>query len=365
MNNTTGWTPAMRILVMLAGASVALWGMGNFADYINSAFLAILVVLACGPMVDWLRGRHLPNWATLLITLVIVIIILVLFVLFLVFATAQFVQTLPTYKEQAQTSAQQVQAWLESMGFDAAGSAAVAGQADTSWVFDLAATFLAALTKALGNASTMVMLMIFLFVDVILFPGRLAWQGMHGSSYAKRVSDFTGDLRQYIVVMVIIGTAIGTLNTIWFYFMGVPQALLWGILSGILNFIPFIGFWFGLIPPAILTLLAYGPQQMVIMAVGYILVNATVQNVIQPKLVVSHLNLTPFMSLLSATFWPLVLGPLGAIIGVPLTMTVHSLVLEPDPSTRWLAAMMRAKTPDQATAGVGSEAPDATAPRPG
>ena len=182
---------------------------------------------------------------------------------------------------------------------------------------------------------------------MILFPGRLAWQGLHGSSYAKRVGDFTGELRQYIVVMVIIGTAIGTLNTIWFYIMGVPQPLLWGVLSGILNFIPFIGFWFGLIPPAILTFLAYGPQQMLIMAAGYILVNATVQNVIQPRLVVTHLNLTPFMSLFSATFWPLVLGPVGAIIGVPLTMTVHSLLLEPDPSTRWLAAMMRAKTPAQ------------------
>ena len=103
-----------------------------------------------------------------------------------------------------------------------------------------------------------------------------------------------------------------------------------------------------MIPPAILTLLAYGPQQMILMAAGYILVNATAQNVIQPKLVVSRLNLTPFMSLLSATFWPLVLGPVGAIIGVPLRMTVHVLLLEPDPSTRWLAAMMRAAKPEQA-----------------
>ena len=256
-------------------------------------------------------------------------------------------RSLPAYKEQAQATAQQVQAWLQSMGLDAAGSTAVAGQTDTSWALDLTKDFLSALAKALGNISTMALLMIFLFVDVILFPGRLAWQGMHGSSYAKRVGDFTGELRQYIVVMVIIGTAIGTLNTIWFYIMGVPQALLWGVLSGILNFIPFIGFWFGLIPPAILTFLAYGPQQMVIMSIGYILVNATVQNVIQPRLVVTHLNLTPFMSLFSATFWPLVLGPVGAIIGVPLTMTVHSLLLEPDPSTRWLAAMMTAKIPEQ------------------
>ena len=64
------------------------------------------------------------------------------------------------------------------------------------------------------------------------------------------------------------------------------------------------------------------------------------------------------MSLLSATFWPLVLGPVGAIIGVPLTMAVHALLLEPDPSTRWLAAMMRADKPTE-DAPTGDSAPNA------
>jgi AI-2 transport protein TqsA len=138
---------------------------------------------------------------------------------------------------------------------------------------------------------------------------------------------------------------------VFFTVMGVPMPLLWGVLSGILNFIPFIGFWFGLIPPAILTLLEYGPGRMVLVAAGYILINATVQNVIQPRLVVSRLNLTPLMSLISSTFWSLVLGPVGAIIGVPLTMSVRSLLLDADPTTRWMADMMcttiPAETPDE------------------
>lgn len=346
MNTGLAMSPAVRILVMLAGATIILWGMSTYAGYINSAMLAVLIVLACGPLVDLLRRRHLPRWAILLLTLIVAAAALAIFFFFLIFASAQFVQSLPAYKEQAQALVQQVQAWLEGLGLDAAGSAAVASQTDTSAALEFTQSALSALAGTLGSLSTLVMLMIFLFVDVIIFPGRLEWQGRHGSSYAKRVSGFSVGLRQYIVVMVIIGTAIGALNTVWFYLLGVPQALLWGLLSGVLNFIPFIGFWFGLIPPAILTLLAYGPERMLLMAAGYILVNAAVQNVIQPRLVVTHLNLTPFMSLLSATFWPLVLGPVGAIIGVPLTMGVHSLLLDVDPSTRWLAAMMTAKRPD-------------------
>jgi len=174
-----------------------------------------------------------PGWASLLLTLLIVIILLALFGLLLVYATAQFVETLPAYTSQAEALVQQVQSWLEGMGLDAAGSAAVAGQTNTAWALDLAASFLSALGSTLDSLTTMAMLIIFLFVDVILFPGRLSWQVRQGSSYARRMRDFTGDLRQYIVVMVVIGTAIGALNTVWFYFIGVPQALLWDVLSGI------------------------------------------------------------------------------------------------------------------------------------
>ena len=346
MNNTLTLTPAVRIMLLLAGAVIVLWGMSSYAAYINSAMLAVLIVLACGPVIDWQRKRGLPNWATLLITLLIAILALGLFTLFLIYATAQFAHALPTYQAQAQALVQQVQTGLQKLGLDAAGSSAVASQTDTTGALNLTQSFLSGLAGVLGNGITLAMIMIFLFVDVVLFPGRLTRQVELGSSYARRVNGFSGELRQYIIVMVIVGTAVGALNTVLFVIVGVDLPLLWGVLSGILNFIPFIGFWFGLIPPAILTLLEYGPQRMLLMAAGYILINATVQNVIQPRLVVTRLNLTPLMSLLSSTFWPLVLGPVGAIIGVPLTMGVYSLLFNADPSTAWLAAMMMASNPD-------------------
>jgi predicted PurR-regulated permease PerM len=342
-------------MLLAAGAAVALWGMSNYAGYINSAMLAVLIVLACGPLIDWLRPR-VPKIVVLLAALLLTIAVLLLFGVFMVYAGAQFGMSLPAYKDEAQAMAQGVQTWLQSLGFEDAGARAVAAQSNPSAALDLAHSFISALVNVLGSSVTMAMIMIFLFVDVVLFPGRLAWQGQHRSSYANRVSGYAVDLRQYIVVMVILGTAVGIANTIFFFLLGVPMPLLWGVLSGILNFIPFIGFWFGLIPPAVLTLLQFGWERALIVTIGYILINATVQNVIQPKLVVSRLNLTPLMSLLSSTFWPLVLGPIGAIIGVPLTMSVRSLLLDADPSTRWLADIMCTTIPEE-------QPPQAAAPK--
>jgi predicted PurR-regulated permease PerM len=270
--------------------------------------------------------------------------------LFFVYAGAQFARELPTYQEEAQALATQVQERLQGLGFSSAGSEAVASESSPAASLDWIAGLLAAVADALGNVSTMALLTTFLLVDVVLWPGRLEETGRRGHGYAIRVTGFTADLRQYIVVMAIVSVSIGALNTAMFYLFGVPFAGLWGVLSGILNLIPFIGFLLGLIAPAILTLLEYGPQRMVVLAVAYIAINGFVQNVVQPRLVVSRLSLTPMMSLLSATFWPLVLGPMGAVIGVPLTMAARSLWLDADPATRWLADLTATKLPDDLSA---------------
>ncbi len=350
MGSSTFLTPGARILFFLALASIILWGMSNLATYINSTALAILIVLACGPVVDWLRAHRLPNWANLLITLGICVVILASFVVFMVYAAVQFAELLPTYQAQAQAQTGRVQETLTSLGLSGSGAAAIADLVNLAAPLNQTQKILDTLGNLFSSSITLLLLFVFLFVDVILFPGRLAWQGSQGHSYAHRVWDFTGDMRQYIIVMVILGVIVGVLNSILFIVIGVDLPILWGVLSGLLNFIPFIGFWFALIPPAILTYLEYGPQRMLLMAGIYILINAIVSNVIQPRLVVTRLNLTPFFNLVSCTFWPIVLGPMGAVIGVPLTMAVHSLLLDVDPSTRWMAAMMTATTPDKAQA---------------
>ena len=338
-------SPALRIILMLAGASVALWGMSQYADYVLSLSFAFLIALATDPLVNWLRRKGVGRGAILAISLVVVYVVLALLALLLIYAGAQFLRELPTYTQQAQQLVADLQATLQSLGLESAGSGAVASQADPSKPLNWIADLLASLGSALGNATTLILLTTFLFVDVVLWPGRLEETARRGHSYARRLAEFTVDLRQYIVVMVIIGTCIGALNTVVFYLFGVPYAALWGVLSGILNFIPFIGFWLGLIPPLILTLLEFGPQRALVLAILYVAINGFVQNVIQPRLVVVRLNLTPFTNLFSSTFWPLVLGPVGAIIGVPLTMAVHSLLLDVDPTTRWLADLMGTKIP--------------------
>ena len=350
MTTTPTLSPALKIVLLLAGGAVALWGMSQYADYVLSVAFAVLIALAADPLVNRLRRKGLGRGLILAIVLVLVYVALALLGLLFIYGAAQFLKQLPTYAQQAEQSTAQLQASLQSLGLDSAGAAALAGQVDPSRALDAIGKLLSSLGGIIGNIITLLLLTTFLFVDIVLWPGRLEEVARRGHGYARRLMTFMIDLRQYIVVMVIVGTCIGALNTVMFYLFGVPLPVLWGVLSGILNFIPFIGFWLGMIPPATLTLLQYGPERMLVLVILYVAINGFVQNVVQPRLVVTRLNLTPFMNLVSATFWPLVLGPAGAIVGVPLTMAVRSLILDADPATRWLAELTATRLPDEPAA---------------
>ncbi len=70
------------------------------------------------------------------------------------------------------------------------------------------------------------------------------------------------------------------------------------------------------------------------------LINAFFDEVIKPKFLGEGLDLAPVMVILSLAFWTAVLGPLGSILSVPVTMIFKELVLEADDQNRWLARLM-------------------------
>jgi predicted PurR-regulated permease PerM len=116
-------------------------------------------------------------------------------------------------------------------------------------------------------------------------------------------------------------------------------------LSFLTGYIPNIGFWIALIPPFILALLEFGAVKALIVLVGYVVINGGVQNFLQPKMMGAGLNLSTFVVMLSLFFWGWVLGPMGALLAVPLTMIVKEVFLDAYDETRPLAELMSADKP--------------------
>src|SRR5690606_9677554 len=130
--------------------------------------------------------------------------------------------------------------------------------------------------------------------------------------------------------------------------LDVPLPLLWGVLALITIYIPNIGFIIGLVPPALLGLLDGGVRTMVLVIIAYSAINVVTQSFILPKFLGDAVGLSTTVTLLSLIVWTFVLGPLGAILAIPLSLLTRALLIDSDPSATWAAALISLEEPEDA-----------------
>jgi predicted PurR-regulated permease PerM len=145
-------------------------------------------------------------------------------------------------------------------------------------------------------------------------------------------------------VNTVFGLLTGLVDWIMLAALGVPLALLWGLLVFITNYIPYIGFWIGLVPPVLLALLTGGWELAAIVFVLYTVVNFVLTSVIQPKYVGDAVGISVSLTLVALVFWGWVLGTVGAVLAVPLTLFAKALLVDVDPHLHWADAILGSTT---------------------
>ena len=159
------------------------------------------------------------------------------------------------------------------------------------------------------------------------------------------LASFAHGTRTYMAVSAGFGLIVAVIDGVALALMGVPGAFVWAVLAFVTNFIPNIGFVIGVIPPAIIGLLEGGPGLMLAVIAVYSVINLVIQSIIQPRYVGDAVGLTPTITMLSLVFWAWALGPLGALLAVPLSLLMRALLIEADPGARWALPLVSGQLP--------------------
>jgi len=200
-------------------------------------------------------------------------------------------------------------------------------------------------TSMVGAFSLLVLIMAFMMIEAVRYPQKLFdaidkhLESGVADATASGLDRFVQSMRSYIVLNTVFGLIAAVANTLLLWALGVDFALLWGVLSFLLSFLPNIGFVLALVAPTLLALLQFGVMKSVFVAVGFIVINTIVDNVIKPRFVGESLDLTPAVVILSLVFWGWLLGPVGALLAAPLSIAVKFL-FESFEDVRWLAHLM-------------------------
>lgn len=340
MKDGSGLSFTLRVILGLAGLGIALFVVNQASGFIVPLLLASIIVLSASPLFYWLRAKNAPGWLAFGATLLTIIAVGGGLILTLAVAVTELFKLLPTYAEELAGIQQAVGQFLGDLGVNRDNAQSVAELLNPGTVLDIYAFLIGGALEAVSNVALIFMTIIFMLVEAFNMPAKVAAEIESGNDYVRRLSDFSLNIRRYISITTWIGLLTGLLDTIFFILVGIPLPLLWGILAFLLSYVPVLGFWLAAIPPTILALLEFGPGGALLVFVVIILINGFADEVLKPKFMGEGLDLAPIMVILSITIWTAVLGPMGAILGVPVTMIIKELVLEADEKNAWIGRLM-------------------------
>ena len=356
-----------RGFVLVVGAAalvVVAGGVRSVAWLLGPAYLAFVIVLVVSPAEQRLRRRGVPGWASVgLLVLLVQGVVLVLAAV-LVVSVAQLATILPQYAGEAGALVQGATETVRQLGVGAEQVRAAAAAFDVGRLVALIGVLLAGVTGLATNLVFLLSLMLFLSVESTGAADRLAALTRSTPALGTALSGFARGTRRYLVVTTVFGLAVGIIDVVALALMGVPLALLWGLLVFITNYIPYVGFWLGVFPPVLLGLLVGGwPLAVAVFAVMSV-VNFLLCTLAQPRFVGDAVGLSVTVTFLGLAFWGSLLGTVGAVLAVPLTLLVKAVLVEPDPRAAWADAVLSStgRLRGAAIAAPAAEPPERPAP---
>lgn len=335
-SRATALPPSTRTLLALAAGVVVLAGVHTAREVLAPMFLAAVIVIICHPVRVPLERHGWPRWAATTAVVVVAYLILAALVAMLVFAGFRFTDLVREYLPALMRSVESLVDQLAAVGIDADVVEAATAWLEPARVLSLAGNVSG---MALGIATAFFFVLayaIFMAADASRYATAPAVFGVERAATIERATRFSGGVRRYFVVNASFGAVVAVIDGIALWALSVPAPTVWAILAFVTNFVPNIGFVLGLVPPAVMAFVVGGWQLSLAVVAVYCVVNVVLQVLVQPKFVADAVNLSLTLSFVSVVFWTFVIGPLGAILAIPLTLLVRALVLEPDPGSGWL-----------------------------
>jgi len=332
MNNS----PGRLVIYLVAGAAVfvILFGIRGSASIINPILLAAVITITVLPIPGKLKKRGLPGWLSLVLSILVVVVLLLLVIVTVFFSVTKLATELPVYLADGAEQA------TEDLAATEGSSLSIQIEQVTTSIGPIAQGLLAGVLNVLVTFGMALFIFFFMISAALALPTPSRMGLDPGSSIITRITGLTEDIRKYMTVLTGINFLVGLGDMIFLMIMGVPYAVLWGMLAWFMGYIPSIGFMIALIPPVLLAYAIYGLPTAVIVAVGYILINGGIQNFIQPKIMGQSLRISPLIVFIGLFVWGYLLGGIGAILAVPMTILLI-IIMENFEGTRPIAILMR------------------------
>lgn len=337
--STPGISRSWLWLFGCAAVVIIIGGLKAISAIITPFLLAAFLAIICIPPLTWMQKRGIPGWVSFVLLFCGVGMSFFLLFLALKGTTESLVLKAPVYQERLTSQLQQLNQFAGKYGIAEEYMPDSIPLPSASTLTGMARDIAATVSQF--TAYTFFVLLVFMFMlleeRTIVSKLEAAFPGRKRMRVRARI--FLRSVNRYLVIKTTASFFTGLIAGVGLWLIGVDFPVLWGVLTGLLNFIPTIGSIIAAIPPIVIAFLGLGVPEGLLAVILYICVNTAIGGIIEPRYMGHTLGVSPVVVLVSMMLWGWVFGLVGMLLSIQLTMIVK-FALESSPQTRWLGIML-------------------------
>ncbi len=335
----------MRTLISTAAFVIITAGIYFAQPVVVLLLVSIFLALLGTTPLLWLKRKGIPSAIAVLIVMAGMMIVLFLIGAQIVTSISNFSNELPQLQSSIREQALELSVFLRSKGFSGTQKILL-DYINPEAVMNFTAGILTGLSSVISDLILILLTVTFILLEVSSFPKKLRAILGDPERVFPRFTNFVVDMKRYMIIKTLINLAAGILIALWMKILGVQFPILWGFLAFLLHYIPNIGAIIAAIPPALMALVQLGMGSALLVSVGNLLIGFIIGNIIEPRLMGRNLGLSTLVVFVSLIFWGSLLGLIGAVLCIPLTMTIK-VAFESNESTKWIAVLLGSEKLDE------------------
>ncbi len=329
---------AVKALLVTAAIFIILAGLKLAANILVPFLLSVFIAIICNPLVAKASKYKIPKS----ISVVLVILIFVSIALSLAGLVGKSLnelsQLLPEYRAQLKVHFFWITAQLAHFNI-LISTDLIIEYFDPAAALGLAADMLSGLGNVMANLFLIIITVVFMLFEASSLPIKFHFALDDPQMRQKQIDRFISSVNHYIAIKTIVSVATGLTVALMLYLFGLDFFLLWGVLAFLLNYIPNIGSIIAAVPAMSLAILQLGLGEAGAIGLGYLVINMVMGNIVEPRFLGKGLGLSTLVVFLSLIFWGWLLGTVGMLLSIPLTMIIK-IALESSTEGRWFAVLL-------------------------
>lgn len=345
MSTSTETKKPLRVIVALASTVIIIAGMQAATALLIPFLLAVFIAVVTAPSMSWMQQKGVPTVVAMVAVVLALVLASVLLGVLIGTSVNDFLRSVPAYEQAMNQKLTDFDAFLAGFGVEGA-KALMTEYLDPAAVMGMASRLFTGLGNAFSNAFLILIIVVLMLLEATSFPRKFKAVFGESRTAVAKIEKIMTNVNTYMMIKTITSLATGVLVSVWLLILNVDYALLWGVLAFLFNFVPNIGSIIAAIPAVLLAIMLSGPTTALLVAIGYFIINMVIGNVIEPRYMGKGLGLSTLVVFISLIFWGWILGPVGMLLSIPLTMTLK-IAFSSIPETEWMGTLLGPANPEK------------------